>query len=527
MNKRYVISIDCGTQSLRVLVFDNEGTLIFKNKSLIDEYVSLNVGWKEIDPDIIWEKICVGLLELKEKRPEIHDLIEGVTISCQRDSVIIVDHQGKPLRKCISWMDKRQSKKIKPMAFWANLLLRAVKFKRIGDTFNREFKLNWIIENEPELWRKAYKYFFLSTYLNYRLTGEFKDSTASTIGHIPFDYKKFKWSTKMDIKRQIFQIENQYLYELVKPCSLMGNVTKAASDETGLKKGLSVIASGSDKGCETIGVGCNNLTRGSISLGSQATIQTVSEKYFEIVPLFPPFPSIKYGWYNPEITISRGYWMVKWFEDEFAHEELIEAKGNSEEAIKLLNSKVEKIPPGCDGLILQPFWGQELLRPEAKGSIIGFHDGHGKAHLYRAIIEGIGFALLEGTQRLEKRSGVKMEKIALSGGGSQSDVICQITADIFNREVYKVQTYETTGLGAAAASFVGLGIYRDIDEAVGKMVHEDKIFVPNQQSAFIYERLYKEVYQKMFHRLRPLYKALNKIDQSLLPYKNLEKKVNQ
>lgn len=516
MDNNNFMSIDCGTQSLRVLVFDSDGNLKFKVKYLITEYKSLYPGWKEINPDIFWDKICDGIRYLKDKDEELFKSIQGITISCQRDSIVLVDEGGVPLRDCIVWMDTRKTDKIRPMALWANILLRIVNFKRIGDTFNREFRANWIRENEPEIWEKAHKYLFLSTYLNYKLTGEFVDSTASTVGHIPFDYKRFKWAKKSDIKRQIFQIEEKYLYNLIEPCKIMGNITNEAADKTSLPKGLPVISSGSDKGCETIGVGCKNLSDGSISLGSQATIQTASKKYFELVTLFPPFPSIKKGWYNPEISIYRGFWMVKWFNDEFAHEELIEANGDSDEAIKILNGKIEKIPPGSNGLILQPFWGQELLRPEARGSIMGFHDIHGKTHLYRAIIEGIGFALREGIERLEKKSGKKMTRIALSGGGSQSDTICQITADIFNREVYRVQTFETTGLGASIAGFVALGRFKDIDEGIENMVHIKNLFKPNEENVRIYDNIYTRVYKNIYRNLKPLYEEMDRIDKDML-----------
>lgn len=514
--KAYFMSIDCGTQSVRILVFDSTGNLELKVKYLITEYKSIKPGWKEIHPDILWRKICEGIQVLNAENKDLIDNIKGITLSCQRDSIVVVDKEGKPLRDCIIWADSRKTEKVRPMALWANIAFVIVRFKRIGETFNREFRANWLRENEPDIWDKTHKYLLLSTYLNSKLTGKFLDSTASTIGHLPFDYKRFKWTGKNDIKRQVLQIDDKYLFDLIEPCKIMGYLTPEASIETGLREGLPVASSGSDKGCETIGVGCNNLDKGSISLGSQATIQTTSHRYFELVPLFPPFPSVKYGWYNPEITISRGYWMIKWFEEEFAHEELAEANGDSDLAIGLLEKKLETIPAGCEGLILQPYWGQELLRPEARGSIIGFSDVHGKAHFYRAIIEGIGFALREGIEKLEKKSGVRMEKIALSGGGSQSDVICQITANLINREVYKVQTYETTGLGAAIAGFVAVGLYRDVDEGVEKMVHISKIFKPEREAVKIYDTLYRRVYNRIYRRVKVLFEEMRKIDQDVL-----------
>lgn len=253
MDKSCFMTIDCGTQSVRVLVFDIRGNLLYKYKSAIKEYKTVNPGWKEIDPDIMWNKICIGTRSLYEQDRDLFHRVEGVTVSCQRDSVVVVDKDGKPLRDCIIWMDKRKNKEIRPMKTWASILLKLVRFKRIGETYNREFRANWIRINEPEIWEKTYKYLFLSTYLNYRLTGRYADSTASTIGHLPFDYKRFKWAGKNDIKRQIFDLDNRYLYDLVEPCTIIGEISENASRETMLPGSLPVAATGSDKGCETIG----------------------------------------------------------------------------------------------------------------------------------------------------------------------------------------------------------------------------------------------------------------------------------
>ena len=105
-----------------------------------------------------------------------------------------------------------------------------------------------------------------------------------------------------------------------------------------------------------------------------------------------------------------------------------------------------------------------------------------------------------------------MEKIALSGGGSQSDVICQITANLINREVYKVQTYETTGLGAAIAGFVAVGLFMDVDEGVSNMVHVSKVFKPEKEAVETYDILYRRVYNRIYRRVKVLFEEMTKID---------------
>ena len=511
IKEKYVLTVDCGTQSIRSLIFDSKGNLIIKIKKTFPEYYRKKDTWVEADAEMFWKYLIDVVEKTRNEKPEIFNKVMGVSVTTQRDSVVFLDKDYQPLRNVIMWMDTRKTEKPKKMKPWANILLRIVSFKRIAEEFNKECKAHWVEENEKEVWKKTKKIVLLSTYLNYKLTGKLKDSKASTIGHIPFDYKNQEWSGKYDIKKQIFQIDREMLPELVNPGEELGYISSEVEVLTGIKKGLPLIASGSDKGCETIGTGTIDLTSGSISLGSQATIQTTSKKYFELRRLFPPFTAVRPGYYNPEINIYRGYWMVKWFEEEFAHEELKITNGDTQKALNLLNGKLKKVPPGSEGLILQPFWGKELLRPEARGSIIGFSDKHKKIHIYRAIIEGIGFALLEGIERIEKKSKVKMERLAISGGGSQSDSICQICADIFDRDIYRVQTYETSGLGAAIAVFVGTKYYSDFEEAMENMIHYKKVFKPNKENAKIYREIVNKGYRKLYKRLKPLYKELENI----------------
>src|SRR5690606_4962 len=162
------------------------------------------------------------------------------------------------------------------------------------------------------------------------------------------------------------------------------------------------------------------------------------------------------GFYNTEIIVQRGYWMVNWFKREFAQAEVLEAESRGVAPETLFDDLLRQSPPGALGLTLQPFWnpGVRVPGPEAKGAIIGFGDIHTRAHLYRAIIEGIGYALREGLERVQQRNGVKVTKLVVSGGGSQSDDIMAMTANLFNLPVERPHTFETSGLGAAITTAV-------------------------------------------------------------------------
>lgn len=134
-----------------------------------------------------------------------------------------------------------------------------------------------------------------------------------------------------------------------------------------------------------------------------------------------------------------------------------------------------------------------------------------RAHIYRAIIEGLAYALREGKERSEKAAGIKITKLMVSGGGSQSDEAMQITADIFGMAAQRPHTFEASGLGAAINAAVGAGLYPNYKTAVSKMTHEGDKFTPIRENKHLYNKLYHEVYQNMYDQLSPLYKSIRKI----------------
>jgi sugar (pentulose or hexulose) kinase len=249
----------------------------------------------------------------------------------------------------------------------------------------------------------------------------------------------------------------------------------------------------------------------SLSFGTTATVQLSSKRYFEPIRFMPAYPAPIPGYWNPEIEIFRGYWMITWFKNEFAHKEVARAeeKGIAPEAE--MDRLLEKAPPGSMGLMVQPYWGPGLEHPNAKGAMIGFGDVHKKEHVYKAVIEGLGYALLEGLERLEKKTKVPVTKLTVSGGASRSDQICQISADIFNRPLVRGKTTETSGLGAAIVTAVGLGIHADFSAAIDTMVHYDTTFQPNPDRSALYKKLYERVYKRIYKRLDPIYKEIREI----------------
>ncbi|MCW8806974.1 MAG: FGGY-family carbohydrate kinase, partial [Rhodanobacter sp.] len=148
---------------------------------------------------------------------------------------------------------------------------------------------------------------------------------------------------------------------------------------------------------------------------------------------------------------------------------------------------------------------------EAKGAIIGFGDVHTRAHVYRAILEGLAYALRQGKEKIEKRSGTPITRLRVSGGGSQSDAAMQLTADIFGLPAERPHVYEAAGLGAAIDCAVGLGLYPDFPSAIKAMTRVGRVFQPDPAAQQLYDQLYRQVYLGMYRQLRPLYRKIRQL----------------
>ena len=509
----HILAIDHGTQSVRALLFDLRGRLVAKERVEIEPYVSPRPGWAEQDPMYFWRSVCSACQRLWE-RPDVHkSSVAGVALTTQRATMINVDRDGMPLRPAILWLDQRRTEGLPPVGGAWGLAFRLIRMRDTVAYFQAEADANWIKTNQPDVWGKTHKYLFLSGFLTHRLVGRFVDSVGCQVGYVPFDYKKLRWASPRDWKWQGVLVEPDMLPELIPPGEILGEITQEASEATGIPAGLPLVAAAADKACEVIGSGCIEPNIGCLSYGTAATINTTHRKYVEGIPMIPPYPAAVPGSYSLEVQIYRGYWMVSWFKKEFGHREQLVADERGILPEELFDELVREVPPGSMGLVLQPYWspGLKVPGPEAKGAIIGFGDVHTRAHIYRAILEGLAYALREGGERCQRRSGVDMTEIRVAGGGSQSDEAMQITADIFGLPTARPHVYEASGLGASIDAAVGLGLHSDFPTAVAEMTRCGRRFEPDPENRVIYDQLYNEVYRKLYGRLRPLYEQIRRI----------------
>lgn len=510
---QYILAIDNGTQSIRALLFDLKGNLVTKVRVPIEPYFSRHPGWAEQEPSVFWEATCQACQQLWATSDVPRSAVAGVTLTTQRGTVINLDASGKPLRPAIVWLDQRRTEGQTPVGGLWGMAFRVVGMSETVAYVQAEAEGNWIRVHQPDIWEKTHKFLLLSGYLTYRLTGRLADSVGCQVTYMPFDYKTQAWAKPSDWKWQAMPIDRAKLVDLVPPAQIIGQITAEACEATGIPAGLPLVAAAADKACEVIGSGCLESYIGCISYGTTATINTTHQRYIEPIPLIPPYPSAIPGAYSLEYQIYRGYWLVSWFKREFGQREVKIAEERGVEPETLFDELVNQVSPGADGLVLQPYWtpGIKVPGPEARGAIIGFGDWHTRAHLYRAILEGLAFALREGKERTEARSHVPITELRVSGGGSQSDAAMQLTADIFGLPTARPHTYETSGLGAAIDAAVGLKLHPDFPAAVREMTRMGQAFEPNAQTRAIYEDLYQGIYQKLYGQLQPLYQRIRQI----------------
>jgi sugar (pentulose or hexulose) kinase len=513
MSADHILAIDVGTQSVRAMVFDPTGALLARAKVPIEPYVPGPPGCCEQDPDLYWRSIGEACRQLWALPGARRDALAGVALTTQRGTVVVTDEEGEPLRRAIVWLDRCRVEGLPRIGGRWGLAFRAAGVTETVAWFQSEAEANLLARTEPDLWTRVRHYLFLSGFLVHRLTGAFVDSIAAQPGYVPFDFRALAWASPGDWRWQAVPVRREWLPELVPPGGVLGTISRTAAEATGIPHGLPLVAAAGDKACEVLGSGVLEPHIGAISLGTTASFNTTHRRYVEVIRAVPPWPAAIPGEYSLEVNVYRGFWMIEWFKREFGAVEVARARELGVDTESLFDELVAATPPGSMGLVLQPYWspGVRIPGPEAKGAVIGWGDVHTRAHLYRAILEGLAYALREGMERTGRRTRVPVTEIRVSGGGSQSPAAVQLVADAFGLPAKLPHTHETSGLGAAIDAAVGLGLHPSFEAAVAAMTRVAETRDPDPAAHAIYEDLYRSVYLRLYERLRPLYGEIRRI----------------
>lgn len=512
MSKPLILTYDVGTQSTRAVLVDKEGNIVDKVQVKYKEpYIRRHDGWAEQTTDFYFAHMCAASKVLMDRNMDKTEDIIACAVTVIRDTLAFLDGNNKPTRDIIHWLDARKCEFDDPFPLWKTAAFKVVGMDKGTKIAYRTSKVNWVRLNQPDVWESTKKIVCLPAYLNFRMTGKLVDSPANTLAHIPMNYKKKTWMSKHELTRCLYDVPQEKLYDLVPSGEVIGYITEEAAELSGAPAGLPLIATGADKACETLGLSVADSSKAAVSFGTSAAVDLYSEKYFEPQNFLPSYPSVINKAWNPEIQVYRGFWMLSWFIKEFGEKDAEEAAklGISTEAY--LNDKASEVPAGCQGLMLQPYWTPDILKPDSYGAIIGFADYHTKYHVYRAIIEGICLELYMSMKSMEKRGGLNVKEVFVGGGGSKSDLACQILADVFDLPVKRIHTHEASSIGAAMTAFVAKGEFDGFDDAIKSMVHEKDVFTPIKENHEVYAGMYNMVYKKIYRHVKPLYATMNNL----------------
>ncbi|RLV61073.1 carbohydrate kinase [Parashewanella curva] len=512
MDKPYFLALDYGTQSVRAIIFDKNGNIHTKVQSKVEPFIANSNGAAEQLPEYCYQQLVNVIKQLLLETEILPKQIACLSITTQRACTLLLDKKQQPISPLYMWSDTRLAtqENLKPMSWYFQFTFRVIGFHDRIKFLRQTAKVNYLAEHQGELLKSADKVVLLSGFLLSRITGKLTDSVASQVAYLPFEYKDLTWANKHSWRWQALECTFNQMMPLTPAAKLVGDVSEQFAKETGLDVQTKVATAGADKACEMFATGSGEEGVANISLGSAASISIGLETYQETIRFMPSFPSLAEGQYMNEIQLERGFWLLTWLIEQFGDEDVRKAAELNVGVEEYICSKIQEIEPGCSGLLLSPTWSQGVIfpGPEARGSIIGFTPKHTRYHLYRAAIEGILFTLKAALMRLEKKHKYPVQLVRISGGGSQSEQVLQMAADILEKPVEVITTPEASALGAAMCSAVATKCYPDLFSARKVMMKVSKRYLPQSEHNKTYQCLFRS-HAKIYNNLKSIFKTLS------------------
>ena len=498
----YLLGIDIGTSACKAAVFDLEGNVKATASGDYPVYYP-HPGWAEQNPEDWYQGVCNALKKIWEAGVVRPEEIEGIGIDGQSWSAVALGKDGRSLTNTPIWMDTRSQSICSKL----NEKIGAERIFQLSGNWLRPTyttsKVLWYRENVPEVFDKTAKILQSNGYIGYRLTGEITEDVCTAYGWHCFNMRTGKWDMEM---AQEMEIPADFLPEIVRCDQVIGKVTAAASLETGLPEGIPVIAGGLDAACGTLGTGAIHNGETQEQGGQAGGMSICLDQYKADPSLILSFHVVPNVWLLQGGTTGGGG-VMRWFEREFAGEERIKQKENGKSSLEQLNELAEKVSPGCDGLVFLPYMSGErtpIWNPYAKGVFYGLDFSKTKGHMVRACMEGVAFALKHNLDVAEA-AGAKADVLRAMGGSANSLLWTQIKSDITGKPIVVQSSDTATTLGAVMLAGVGIGAYRNYDEAVKKTVRVTRRHKPNVAGKEQYEKAY-QTYLELYRKLEPMMK---------------------
>jgi sugar (pentulose or hexulose) kinase len=453
MTKKYILGIDGGSQSSKVVIFDTEGRVVCEASQALRPLYTPEPGVVEHPDDDLYDSIVAAAASAMTAFPGDPADIVGVGLCTIRCCRALTRADGTLVEPVQSWMDERLSRPYEPTN---------------GDV--------------------AYVT-TTSGYLMGRITGQLTDTVANYIGPWPMDVETWDWFSDQQ-KFDSYNVSRDMLYRLQMPGDVGGHVSEAFAASTGVPQGLPVVHTANDKAAEALGAGLRDETTGLVSLGTYIAGMIVGKEFVaEPTSYFSNFASEPHRYLYESAGIRRGMWTVSWLRNLLGQEITDAAAAAGMTGDDYLNALASTVPPGSDGLMCVLDWLAPPTQPHKKGMFIGFDERHGYAHLYRSILEGIAYTMKHNMAAMEEERQIRVDTLVVSGGGSYSDPFMQIFADVFGIPVVRNEVRNAAGLGAAICAAVACGVYPTFDDASSAMVHREDTFEPNPENVDLYAQL--------------------------------------
>jgi xylulokinase len=494
-----LLGIDVGTSGTRAVLLDSDGRVLGSATAAHPAFTSPHPGWAEQNPDDWWAAVCSAIPECLTRGKTAASEISGVALTGQMHGLVLLDRDGRVLRPSIIWCDQRtevECSEITEKIGAARLIELTANPALTNFTLP---KIWWVQKHEPEVWARAGAILLPKDYIRLRLSGSRATDVADASGTLLFDVANRQWSRAM---MEASRLNPDLLPTVFESCEISGHVSDEGARATGLRAGIPIVTGAGDQAAGAVGAGIVRPGTVSATIGTSgvvfaATAGPVRDPAGRIHTFCHAVPQ---RWHVMGVTQSAGY-SLRWFRDQFG------AGGDpAGDAYERLMTEADAAPAGADGLLWAPYLMGErtpYLDPLARGALVGISATHTRAHVIRAILEGVAFSLRD-TLTIFAELKIPVESIRLSGGGARGSLWRQIQADVYGMPVGVLEVEEGPAYGAALLAGVGVGAWPSVEKACDATVRVSKRIEPVPRDVALMNRQYV-AYRKLYPALRDIW----------------------
>ena len=502
----YVLGIDVGTGGTRALVMGADRRIAASATEEHEPFASPQIGWAEQRPEDWWRATGVAVRKALAQGGLRAEQVSCVGFSGQMHGAVMLDAADEVVRPALIWCDVRTEKQCRDLTerIGAERLIQLTCNPALPNFTLTKFL--WVRENEPENWKRVRSVMLPKDYVRFKLTGERAIDVADASGTLLLDVARRKWSAEVLQAAQIDQSLLPALYESPDVCA---RVCAQGAAATGLAAGTPVVAGAGDQAAGATGMGI--VTPGAVSatIGTSGVVFAATDR-----PALDPrgrlhtfCHAVPGRWHVMGVTQAAGL-SLRWFRDR-----LMNANSNAPGAPGVdrydqLTAEASAVPPGADGLLWAPYLMGERtphLDAEARAVLAGLTASHTRAHIVRAILEGVAFSLKD-TFTIFDEMNVPVKSIRLGGGGARSSLWRQIQADVYGHQVEIVEAEEGAAYGAAILAGVGAKVWPSVDAACDCVVRVVKRVQPNAANMATMKSAYA-AYRRVYPAMKSIFKS--------------------